>query len=605
MHIQNCKAIGNLNGLLFIQKYKRIMDGCQSVNKISTKKNNKIFYKLHLTGTTSFIGFVFVASFFCNTSTAQFKTRLSIKIIETDTRKVTPAMVCITNLKTNNVHLPPDGAVAGQPTYPDVFFNGVKFSRNKNWIGPVRKMTGKGEVNGQRTYVYGLAPTLPYWSEPVMYQTSGNFFIDLQPGKWRMSIQHGNEYIPVLEEITITTKQKKVNKNFYLKRWINLPQRGWYSGDVHAHHPLNKQIYRDYIMQLAQAEDVHLLNILQMGDRKNTHFQPEGFGKQFRISKGNTCIVSGQEEPRSDYGHIIGLNIQALARDTAHYNQYDVVFNKIKHRQKALIGFAHFAYSGEGVKEGLAIYAPTGAINFVELLQNTKLNTSDYYDYLNLGFRLTAAAGSDFPWGSTIGDGRTIVYTGNPFSADKWFAGMKAGNTFVSNGPALFLEADGNIPGAEIFLSKEATVMIKVKAISNRQIGVIKKIELYNNDGLVFETDNVQQLDSVKISLPLKLYKSQWLTAAVYCSNSALAHTSPIYFMVDGKPTYDVVKGPAIINKLLTVLEKIQTQDNSKQVIEQGVLENIEKAKTYYQRLKLEMMGSGNSPVKSVIQMDN
>ena len=605
MHLQSYKAVENLNEVLFIQKYNSELRGYSSTFRKPTLKNNKIFYRLHLTGTIIFIGFIFFASFFCNTTIAQFKTRLSIKIIESDTRKVTPAMVCITNLETNNVHLPPDGEIAGQPTYPDVFFNGVKFNQNKNWIGPVRKMSGKGEVNGQRTYVYGLAPTLPYWSEPVMYQTFGDFFIDLQPGKWRISIQHGNEYIPAMEEITVTAKQKKLQKIFYLKRWINLPRRGWYSGDVHAHHPLTTQAFRDYTMQLAKAEDVHLLNILQMGDRKNTHFQPEGFGKQFRIRKGNTCIVSGQEEPRSDYGHIIGLNIQALARDTAHYNQYDLVFNKIKLRQEALIGFAHFAYNGEGVKEGLAIYAPTGAINFVELLQNTKLNTSDYYDYLNLGFRLTAAAGSDFPWGSTIGDGRTMVYTGNPFSADKWFAGMKAGNTFVTNGPALFLEANGSIPGTEISLHKKATVMIKVKAISNRHIGIIEKIELHNNDGLVFETKNEKGLDSIEISLSHKLLKSQWLTAAVYCSNGALAHTSPLYFIVDGKPTYDVVKGPGIINKLLAVLEKIKTQDNSKQIIEQGVFESIEKAKTYYQRLKFEMLRSANPPVKSVIQMDN
>ena len=555
-----------------------------------------MFCRLRLTGTSGLIGFVLIACSFCNTLIAQHTSRLSIKIIESDTRNVTPAMVCITNLKTSNVHVPPDGAIAGQPSYPDIFFTGIKFSWNKNWIGPVRKMSGKGEVNGQRTYVYGLSPTLPYWSERVMYQTSGDFFIDLQPGKWRISIQHGNEYVPVIEEIIVTAKQKKLVKTFFLNRWINLPQRGWYSGDVHAHHPLNKQTFKDYTMQLAKAEDVHLVNILQMGDRKETYFPPEGFGKDFRLIKGNTCIVSGQEEPRSDYGHIIGLNIQALARDTAHYNQYDLVFNKIQLKQEALIGFAHFAYGGEGVKEGLAIYAPTGAINFVELLQNTQLNTTDYYDFLNLGFRLTAAAGSDFPWGSTIGDGRTMVYTGNPFSADKWFAGMKAGNTFVSNGPALFLEADGNIPGTEVSMRKEATVMIKVNAFSNRHIGVIEKIKLYNNDGLVFEKDNIRQHDSVQFVLQHKLSKSQWLTAAVYCSNGALAHTSPLYFIVDGKPTYDAVKGPSIIEKLLTVIEKISKNENSKQVIDQGVIENINKAKTYYQHLKSEMQGSKKLP---------
>jgi len=540
----------------------------------------------------SFVFPVFIAALWSNASVAQLKCRLSVKIIESDTKNITPAMVCITNATTLKVHIPPSGAIAGEPTYPNIFFEGINFNTHKNWIGPIRKMSGKGEVNGQRTYVYGSSPSLPYWPEPVMYQTSGNFTIDLGIGKWRISIQHGNEYLPVSEEIVISAKQKKLKKTFVLKRWINLPQRGWYSGDVHAHHPLNKQSFREYILQLAKAENVHMVNILQMGDRGNTYFPPEGFGKKFRITEGNICIASGQEEPRSDYGHIIGLNIEALARDTANYNQYDLVFNKIHHKPDALVGYAHFAYGGEGITEGLALYAPTGAINFVELLQNNQLNTIDYYNYLNLGFRLAAAAGSDFPWGSSIGDGRTFVYTGNPFSADKWFSGLKSGNTFVSNGPALFLDVDGKLPGSEIARHKGAVVRVRVKAFSNSHIGDIKKIQVYNNDGLLFERINTKHFDSLDIEMPHKLLKSQWLAAVVYCTNGSLAHTSPLYFPVNGKPVYDAVKGPIVIKNLLAILNKARDAENAKQIIDHGMLERIDSAKSYYQHLMQEMQES-------------
>ncbi|MEO6289220.1 MAG: CehA/McbA family metallohydrolase, partial [Ginsengibacter sp.] len=465
----------------------------------------------------------------CHPLFSQPTTRLHIKIFESDTKNITPAMVCITNVQTGKVHLPPDGRVAGEPTYPDIFFDGIKFSTDKNWNGPLRKMAGKGAVNGQRTYVYGMSPTLPYWHEPVMYQVSGDFSIDLSPGNWRVSIEHGNEYIPVTREITISGKQKVLHKNFVLKRWINMPQRGWYSGDVHAHHPLNEQLYRDYVMQVVEAEDLHLVNILNMGDRKGTYFTPQGFGKNFQICKEDICIVSGQEDPRSDYGHVIALNIDSLVRDTILYNYYDLIFSKVHRKPEALVGFAHFAYGGEGVKEGLALTAPSGMVNFVELLQNTKINTSDYYDYLNLGFKISAAAGSDFPWGSTIGDCRTYVYTGNPFSADKWFAGLKGGNTFVSNGPALFLTADGNIPGSELQVANNTNVTVKVKALSNSYIATIDRIELQGNDGLIYKVSNTKHLDSLLIKIPLTIKKSQWLTAAVYCTNGAVAHTSPIY----------------------------------------------------------------------------
>src|SRR5437764_14004596 len=103
---------------------------------------------------------------------------------------------------------------------------------------------------------------------------------------------------------------------------------------------------------------------------------------------------------------------------------------------------------------GFLCYVTTVDIDLLELLQFAKINTLDYYDYLNLGFRITAAAGSDIPWGSTLGEVRTYVYTGKSFSADNWFTGLKAGHTFVSNGPSLLLNVYGKLQGSEIIKSK-------------------------------------------------------------------------------------------------------------------------------------------------------
>ena len=135
-----------------------------------------------------------------------------------------------------------------------------------------------------------------------------------------------------------------------------------------------------------------------------------------------------------------------MERDTSTYNYYDLVFKKLHLQPGAIVGYAHFSWNGTGLPRGFPWYITTGEIDFVELLQFSKINTLDYYDYLNLGFRITAAAGSDVPWGSTLGEVRSFVYTGDTFSADAWFEGLKSGHTFVSNGPALFLEADGSLP---------------------------------------------------------------------------------------------------------------------------------------------------------------
>src|SRR4028118_1118267 len=167
------------------------------------------------------------------------KKLVRIRIVEEDTKKVTPAMVCITNSKRNEVHTPPLGELVGKVTDTDDFFKGVEFSEDKNWIGPVRMTDGVGN-NKDRSVLYGIKPSIPYWKAPVMYQTSGDFSIELPAGVWKISIQHGNEYLPVVENISIKNSDKEISKTYVLKRWINLPELGWYSGDVHVHHPPNR-----------------------------------------------------------------------------------------------------------------------------------------------------------------------------------------------------------------------------------------------------------------------------------------------------------------------------------------------------------------------------
>jgi hypothetical protein len=192
------------------------------------------------------------------------KTVVKIKIVEEDTKSITPAMVCISNGVLNEVHLPPLGSLMDTISDNDVFFKGVEFNKDKNWVGPVRMTSGKGN-NKDRSVLYGIEPSIPYWKAPVMYQTSGDFSIELPAGSWKINIEHGNEYVPITEEIIVKPGSKITNKTFVLKRWINLPKLGWYSGDVHVHHPTNKPGFRQYLLEMAKAEDLHLVNILEMG----------------------------------------------------------------------------------------------------------------------------------------------------------------------------------------------------------------------------------------------------------------------------------------------------------------------------------------------------
>lgn len=519
--------------------------------------------------------------------TAWSDTTVRIRIVDEASSDITPAMVCITG-KDGDVRLPPDGRRMENPSTTEEFYTGVHFDEDPNWIGPVRKTMGQGN-NDDRSYVYGELPSIPYWREPVTYQTSGDFSIQLPDGKWRIAIERGMEYIPIFEEFIVQGQEEMV-KEFQLKRWIDLPKRGWWSGDVHVHHPTVESGHREFLLQYAVAADLHIVNTLKMGHHKGTDFEQEGFGKEFRVKHGDYCLVSGQEDPRSSYGHMIGLNIKHMVRDLSAYDFYDVTTKGIHEHPGALVGFAHFSWNGCALPRGFPWFVTTGEVDFIELLQFSRINTLDYYEYLNLGFKLTAAAGSDTPWGSTIGEVRTYVKTGLELDIDAWFKGLENGNTFVSNGPALEFTVDGQLPGSEIPKKKGETITILAKVLGHEAVALPKTLTLVGNDGVIKEITNSDKESELTIELERTIDQSQWLVIGATCENGAIAHSTPIYIIVDGRPHWSATHGPAVIHKQLELIEVIHKEVTpTKNVFNRGIKNRLELAKQYYADLLAAM----------------
>jgi hypothetical protein len=71
-----------------------------------------------------------------------------------------------------------------------------------------------------------------------------------------------------------------------------------------------------------------------------------------------------------------------------------------------------------------------------------------YYHALNCGLRVAPSAGSAsgvLP--NPVGYNRVYVHLDGPPSYEKWFEGLRAGRTFVTNGPLLRVTANGRLPG--------------------------------------------------------------------------------------------------------------------------------------------------------------
>src|SRR5262249_22778619 len=155
-------------------------------------------------------------------------------------------------------------------------------------------------------------------------------------------------------------------------------------------------------------------------------------------------------------------------------------------------------------------------LDFFEIMQFRQLGLEDYYDFLSLGVPLAAAAGADFPWGSTIGEVRTYAYTGPGFSPDRWFSALRRGRTFVTNGPMLSLDVNGAMPGDRVQLPAHGEVRVRARGWAPPEIGSPASLEIVVQ-GQVVRTAESSDVDGRELALDLKIPvdSSEWIAARV------------------------------------------------------------------------------------------
>jgi hypothetical protein len=86
-------------------------------------------------------------------------------------------------------------------------------------------------------------------------------------------------------------------------------KRGWWSGDDHVHCRILSDEDARHLMAWVQAEDIHLANIVKMGDIYRTYFEQRGFGPTYRVVDGEFVLTPGQECPRThdQIGHALAM----------------------------------------------------------------------------------------------------------------------------------------------------------------------------------------------------------------------------------------------------------------------------------------------------------
>jgi hypothetical protein len=146
------------------------------------------------------------------------------------------------------------------------------------------------------------------------------------------------------------------------------------------------------------------------------------------------------------------------------------------------------------------------------------------------------------------------------FNYKNWVEAVRAGRTFVTNGPLLSFDVDGREPGSAVQPSASSpTVRVRAEA---RSVVPFDRLELLANGKVVAETAAGSPTSAV-LETNVPLPTAGWLAARCRgehqllhrpANQRAFAHTSPVYVQTEGQPA---PVDTAVLNRFVAELARI------------------------------------------------
>jgi hypothetical protein len=404
--------------------------------------------------------------------------------------------------------------------------------------------------------------TRAFWPSEnrLAFYVNGEYNAPLPVGTYELVVTRGPEYRLYYGKFEVR-KDDETAVGVALKRYADLPARNWISGDDHIHLGRDGVADRSVWQQVA-AEDVHVGNLLQMGNITGTNFEQPAWGAAGHYSQDDKhTLVSGQEDPRTgQLGHTIHENLKTpLHPNVGSYFVYHEVFEQ-SHKQGGVSGYAHLG-DWFHAQRGLALDVPFGLVDFIEVCEAGTVATDTWYSLLNLGFKMTPSAGSDFPYTDLPGVSRSYVKASASATAEVWYQSFKAGHVYVTNGPFLEFSVNGHQMGDEIHVPRGSKLEVAAEAQLNPDVDALNRLELVVL-GDVAASEPSMGKDHIEMKKTLTADHSMWIAVRAYGArsevrNTTIAHSAPIYVVVDDKPFWKLSAVPELIRHQRETLSDI------------------------------------------------
>jgi hypothetical protein len=245
-----------------------------------------------------------------------------------------------------------------------------------------------------------------------------------------------------------------------------LAAEGWYAGDLHVHRAPQE------IAALMTQADLHMASVITWWNETNPwkSLPPPASPVSCDNGKRFYHLVAGEDERGGG-----ALLYHALAHPISITGSAREWPSSVKFLREAKtagawcdiekpfwndvpiwlatgladsVGICHNHMQIAGMLDSEAWGRPRDLTKYPGPLGNGFYTQDLYYHILNCGLRLPpTAGGASGVLANPVGYNRVYVRCDGPFTWEKWWAGLKSGRVFVTNGPQLRVHANDQWPG--------------------------------------------------------------------------------------------------------------------------------------------------------------
>ena len=403
------------------------------------------------------------------------------------------------------------------------------------------------------------------------------FIAELPPGDYTILVERGKEYFPASRLVRVREGDQRIK--IPLRRWINMQENGWYSGDTHVHRTLaelpnlllaedlnvalpltswvtdafaapaksNRSEDRDKPAEVIRVDQTHVIyprnteyEIFRVGQKSHTLGAFFVLGHKTLFEEGVPPVRPALKHAR-DEGALLDLDkhnwpwsmmlVPILGIDL-----FELSNNHLWRTEFGFRGYGDAAPAYMKVERDEKGWTERGWVDYGLL---------NYYALLNCGFRLRPTAGTASGVHPVpLGFGRVYVQLDEAFSYEAWMRGLDKGRSFVTTGPMLFVQVNGQHPG-HIYTHKGASPQTYRISGRARSAVPLLGVEIVVNGDVVRTVKAANQEIAGQgyespIDEVLTLDQSSWLAVRTFEDRPdkrvRFAHTAPFHVEVPDKP---------------------------------------------------------------------